>query len=176
MQANTKKKTIFSFLSSRTIGIVGVDYRVEPMAFQSSAIPYRYDDAGTVEILLVTSRKKGLWVLPKGHVRRGMVPHSSAAKEAFEEAGVIGRTDPSPIATYVRTSKSATEEPVRVNVYTLAVTTEAPVWPEMHQRKRCWASVPQALSLVESKSIRNALSTFDGVFNGRGSPITSRKK
>ncbi|MET0363150.1 MAG: NUDIX hydrolase [Sphingobium sp.] len=138
---------------------------ISAMAVQSAAIPYRYGDNGQVQILLVTSRKKGRWVLPKGHVRRGMVPHSSAAKEAFEEAGVIGRTDPAPIASYQRKLKESDgRDAVRVDVYAMAVMTEAPVWPEMHERKRQWATVPDALSIVADKGIRKALKVFEAIY------------
>jgi 8-oxo-dGTP pyrophosphatase MutT (NUDIX family) len=85
-----------------------------------------------------------------------MAPHSSAAKEAFEEAGVIGRVDPDPIAIYVKeqdiSHKTAT--------YVLAVTTEAPVWPEKHERRRRWVSVSEALDLADSKSVQQALRLF----------------
>lgn len=126
------------------------------MSFQSAAIPYRYDSMGELQVLLVTSRKRGRWILPKGNVRMGMAPHSSAAKEAFEEAGVIGRVDPNPVAVQVKEWDGSR----RVAVYALAVTTEAPVWPEKHQRSRQWLSLSEALSLVEGRSVRQALRLF----------------
>jgi 8-oxo-dGTP pyrophosphatase MutT (NUDIX family) len=136
------------------------------MAVQSAAIPYRYDADGQLEILLVTSRKKRRWVLPKGHVRPGMGPHSSAAKEAFEEGGVIGRTEADPIANYLRKKRNDPEdEPLSVTVHPMAVTTEAPVWPEMRERERRWATIPIALSLVEGKGVREALAAFDRAFS-----------
>jgi 8-oxo-dGTP pyrophosphatase MutT (NUDIX family) len=54
---------------------------------QAAAIPYRRDASGTLQVLLVTSKTRGRWVLPKGKVKRGMHPHRAAAMEAFEEAG-----------------------------------------------------------------------------------------
>jgi len=66
---------------------------------QSAAIPYRWDEADQLSLLLVTSRRKGCWVLPKGTVS-GMLPHASAAREAFEEAGVIGTIAETSFATY----------------------------------------------------------------------------
>jgi 8-oxo-dGTP pyrophosphatase MutT (NUDIX family) len=145
------------------------------MSLQSAAIPYRYDSAGELEILLITSRKKGKWVIPKGHVRRGMAAHSSAAKEAFEEAGVLGRTDPNPIATYVRAVRTSDGAPgLRIAVYPLAVMTEAPVWPEMHQRRRRWTSLDKAIDLVSSKGTRQALTSFSKVFGQGPSQMPGR--
>ena len=131
------------------------------MTLQSAAIPYRYGDTGEVEILLVTSRKKRRWILPKGNVRHGMVPHSSAAKEAFEEGGVIGRPDVDPIASYqIRQKNLASAPHVRVAVYALAVTTEASVWPEMRERDRQWTSVSDAMTLIANGGMRQALTAF----------------
>lgn len=136
------------------------------MAVQSAAIPYRYDADGQLEVLLVTSRKKRRWVLPKGHVRPGMGPHSSAAKEAFEEGGVIGRTEVNPIANYIRKRRQGPEnEVLSVTVHPMAVITEAPVWPEMLERERRWATIPVALSLAEGKGVREALAAFDLAFS-----------
>lgn len=142
------------------------------MATQSAAIPFRYDVNGEIQILLVTSRKRSRWVLPKGHVRKGMGPHSSAAKEAFEEGGVIGRTAAEPIITYSSKKKDISDgEALRVEVYPMAVTTEAPVWPEMHQRKRQWTTLQGALSLAEGKGVRKALYAFEKVY----SPTRARR-
>ena len=60
---------------------------------QSAALPYRVVDS-QIEILLVTSRRKKRWVLPKGVVEPGMSPAESAAKEAWEEAGTEGDVTP----------------------------------------------------------------------------------
>ena len=135
------------------------------MTILSAAIPYRYNAEGELEILLVTSRKKRRWVLPKGHVERGMGARSSAAKEAFEEGGVIGRTDTEPVANYICKKRDAPEEEMyNVAVYPMMVLTEAPCWPEMHQRERRWAKISDALHLVETKRLREALAAFDRAF------------
>lgn len=48
-------------------------------------------------MLLVTSRKRRRWILPKGKVAAGMLPHRSAAREAMEEAGVVGTPNDAPV-------------------------------------------------------------------------------
>jgi 8-oxo-dGTP pyrophosphatase MutT (NUDIX family) len=39
---------------------------------------------------LVTSRETRRWIIPKGWPKKGKSPDHSAAREAFEEAGVVG--------------------------------------------------------------------------------------
>ena len=41
-------------------------------------------------LVLITSRKSERWIIPKGYVEKGLSPSESAAKEAYEEAGLIG--------------------------------------------------------------------------------------
>ena len=53
-----------------------------------------------LEIMLVTSRGTRRWIIPKGWPKRGMPPYDTAAKEAFEEAGVLGKVNKRPIGSY----------------------------------------------------------------------------
>ena len=54
---------------------------------QSGVVAVRTRD-GKPQVLLVTSFGGKRWVLPKGIVEKGYSPSRSAAKEAWEEAGV----------------------------------------------------------------------------------------
>jgi len=45
---------------------------------------------GRVEVLLVTSRDTGRWIIPKGWPIDGLSPAGTAQREAWEEAGVEG--------------------------------------------------------------------------------------
>jgi 8-oxo-dGTP pyrophosphatase MutT (NUDIX family) len=67
--------------SSRAIGRRRVQY---------AALPYRLNGKTRTEIMLVTSRETQRWIIPKGWPQKGKAPHDSAAREAFEEAGVVG--------------------------------------------------------------------------------------
>jgi 8-oxo-dGTP pyrophosphatase MutT (NUDIX family) len=62
-----------------------------PTRVQYGALPYRLDDDGSVEVLLVTSRETKRWIIPKGWPIKGLKPSKAAAREAYEEAGVRGR-------------------------------------------------------------------------------------
>jgi len=65
---------------------------------QFAALPVTERDGETL-VLLVTSRDTGRWVLPKGWAERGLTGSELAAKEAFEEAGVVGEVGTTPIST-----------------------------------------------------------------------------
>jgi 8-oxo-dGTP pyrophosphatase MutT (NUDIX family) len=58
---------------------------------QYGVLPYRFSQDAALEILLVTTRGTRRWIVPKGWPIKGLSPVKSAAREAFEEAGVTGR-------------------------------------------------------------------------------------
>jgi ADP-ribose pyrophosphatase YjhB (NUDIX family) len=57
---------------------------------QYAALPFRISARARTEFLLITSRETRRWIIPKGWPQKGRAPHRSAAREAFEEAGVLG--------------------------------------------------------------------------------------
>lgn len=103
---------------------------------QAAAIPYRVDPKGDVEVLLVTSRKRGRWVLPKGNVQRFGRPHRCAAREAFEEAGVLGEIEQLPTTKYRQLKSGAPGGVIEVviDAFPLQVNTELRAWPERAAR------------------------------------------
>jgi 8-oxo-dGTP pyrophosphatase MutT (NUDIX family) len=50
---------------------------------QYAALPVM-DSGGTLQVLLVTSRGTGRWIIPKGHPEKGMKPNAVAKLEALE--------------------------------------------------------------------------------------------
>ena len=129
------------------------------MTLQSAAIPYRRSGNGHIEVLLVTSRRQGRWVFPKGNVKSGIPPHISAALEAYEEAGVIGLVYAKPLGTYTQTkiSPDGNSAPIRVQAYTMMVTDETGEWPEMNQRHRSWMTVDTATEAVRDPELRKVI-------------------
>lgn len=120
---------------------------------QSAALPYRVSD-GRLEVLLVTGRQSGDWVIPKGHVERGLGPSRSAAKEALEEAGVVGRIGDVSVGQYTYTKR---EREHVVDVYELSVHREFSEWDERAQRLRKWMSVEEAARRVGNKGLRRLI-------------------
>ncbi len=58
----------------------------------SLSVPYRVRN-GKIEVLLITSHRRQDWGIPKGGISKAMSPPDSAAKEAWEEAGLVGQVD-----------------------------------------------------------------------------------
>lgn len=117
---------------------------------QSSVIPYRVGDAG-VEILVVSSSGNKHAVVPKGIKDPGMSAEASAAKEAWEEAGVEGRVESPALGEY-RYPKWGAE--CTVQVFPMAVTREVPEaeWLESH-RGREWMSPGEAAKRLKQQQL-----------------------
>jgi hypothetical protein len=67
---------------------------------QYGALPYRFTPHAALEILLVTTRQTRRWIIPKGWPIKGLRPAKSAAREAFEEAGVRGKISAKPLGLF----------------------------------------------------------------------------
>src|ERR1700745_2109716 len=57
---------------------------------QYGALPYRLSAGSRPQFMLLISRETRRWIIPKGWPKKGKLPHHSAAREAFEEAGGAG--------------------------------------------------------------------------------------
>ena len=133
---------------------------------QVGALPYRLTN-GEAEILLVTSRGTAQWIIPKGWPMDGMSNAAAAAREAYEEAGIIGDADETPIGcfTYEKARKGEdTVSPFSVEVFLLRVDRQLTYWPEASQRSLAWVSPDQALTMISNQSLAEliALTRFPG--------------
>jgi len=70
-----------------------------PASLQVGALCTRLRD-GKVQVMLITSRDTGRWVMPKGWPRRGRPLPGAARQEAWEEAGGKGPTPADPIGRF----------------------------------------------------------------------------
>ena len=69
--------------------------------FQFAALPYRrHAENAPVEVMLITSRDTGRWVVPKGWPTEREAAWDCAIREAREEAGLVGEIDKRPIGSY----------------------------------------------------------------------------
>lgn len=128
---------------------------------QYAALPFRPGRQG-VEVLLVTSRETKRWVIPKGWPMKGHTPHSAAAVEAREEAGLLGRISEAEIGRYrydkrLRTGK---DRPVEVRVFALRVDELMEKWPEKAQRRREWFAPAVAAALVDEPELKALIAAF----------------
>lgn len=79
----------------------------------AAAVCYRIAD-GEIEFLLVRTRS-GKWTFPKGSVDGDPTLAAAAGREAYEEAGVRGRVERSPFASYLH-FKTGSRQPTEVEV------------------------------------------------------------
>jgi 8-oxo-dGTP pyrophosphatase MutT (NUDIX family) len=130
---------------------------------QVGALPWRRRANGAVEILLVTSRGTGRWILPKGWPMRDRSPTRAAAQEAFEEAGVRGRIDESEAGRFVhlKTRLGRAPLPCLIIVHHLAVDEELDSWPEQGQRLRQWFTPADAAQAVESSQLAEIITGLE---------------
>jgi 8-oxo-dGTP pyrophosphatase MutT (NUDIX family) len=93
---------------------------------------------------------------------KGKSAAKSAAREAFEEAGVRGKIDKSAVGayTYDKRLKNGRIQRVRVTVFALQVEAESDLFPEAAQRERMWASPEAAARAVEEPELMVILATF----------------
>ena len=118
---------------------------------QSAVIPYRMQQ-DNMQIMLIGSSKRNHWVVPKGIHEPGLSAQTSAAREAYEEAGIRGVVSNSILGTYEYTKWGA---PCAVEVYAMHVNEILPdsEWEEIH-RGRKWVSPGEALGLIKEQSMR----------------------
>ena len=91
-----------------------------------------------------------------------MPAHRSAAREAFEEAGVIGTISAVPVGTYrqLKTQENGQAEMIAVRAFPMLVSQENISWPEMRQRQRCWMPINAAIEAVKNGELRALLIIF----------------
>ena len=125
---------------------------------QIGAIPVRSAPDGSLEILLVTTRATKRWTVPKGWPIKGLKAHEAAAREAQEEAGVVGRISRKSAGRYLYWKRLSTHFLLcKVKLYVLVVETRLDSWPEQHQRLNHWFKAADAADLVDEPGLKEAL-------------------
>lgn len=134
-----------------------------PCRVQAAALPWRVGEHG-VEVMLVTSRGTGRWVLPKGWPEKREKLFEAAAREAAEEAGVAGAVAQREIGRfyYGKAMPSGTRWRCEVRVFPLQVESVADKWPERKHRTRRWFAPQEAAALVEEADLAELIASFAG--------------
>ena len=128
---------------------------------QYAALPYRLKDG--LEVLLVSSRETKRWVLPKGWPMKSRKPHSAAAREAMEEAGLVGKIEKKAAGFYhyQKRLKNGATVLCRVQVFPMLVVKQRKSWPEMDQRTTQWFRAPEAANAVAEPELQNVIRQFE---------------
>jgi 8-oxo-dGTP pyrophosphatase MutT (NUDIX family) len=121
---------------------------------QVAALPIRQTVGGDLEVLLVTSRETKRWIIPKGWPVEGLKDHKAAAREALEEAGLVGRISKTPVGSYDAWKRLDDHFVlVRVDVYLLEVEQELATWREKGQRQQRWFRLHEVARLIEEPGL-----------------------
>lgn len=130
---------------------------------QFAALCYRLRKNDRHEILLITSRRTGRWIMPKGWPMKGKSPDETAAQEAFEEAGVKGSIHDMSLGRYRfgRNRNRQGHRPSEAFVFPLKVKKLASKYKEKGQRKIKWFSPETAAMLVREPKLKRIIRQFD---------------
>ena len=113
--------------------------------------------------LSVTTRQSRRWIVPKGWPIKRLTPSKSAAREAFEEAGVRGKIGARPIGhfRYRKPPNGAgAEVDCEVKVFPLLVKRQSATWPEFGQRVAQWVDPEKAISLIKEPELKSIVAIF----------------
>lgn len=141
-----------------------------PPRQQYAALCYRLKKKqGEAEMLLLTSRDTGRWVIPKGWPMPGKFSHEVAAREAYEEAGVRGAVEPDSIGSfgYQKGMKDGLKIACRVQVYALEVDELCKSFPEKGERRVEWVSFTEAAKRVNEPELKDLIMAFSKVLEPR---------
>jgi 8-oxo-dGTP pyrophosphatase MutT (NUDIX family) len=128
-----------------------------------------------VEILLITTRKKRHWSVPKGWPIKRSTPHQTAATEAYEEAGVYGRIGKKRVGRFKK-RRFKKKRPVLcdVQIFPLEVRGQQVNWPEKNERSRMWIAPSEAAKMVRGAGLRRAIKTVKAIVDLSGRLPTVR--
>jgi 8-oxo-dGTP pyrophosphatase MutT (NUDIX family) len=128
---------------------------------QYAALPYIQLD-GDVRVCLITSRGTKRWIIPKGWPKPPLQPYEQAAREAEEEAGLVGEIAADAIGSYTYRKRlhffsSAT---CRVSVYPMLVRAQYGHWPEQGERELMWVPAGKAAGMVHEPDLARLLAAL----------------
>lgn len=91
-----------------------------------------------------------------------MSPSECAAREALEEAGVVGEVAARPLGTFQHSKqlKNGKFLPLHVKVFVLEVVQQRRTWIEKGSRETCWCSLDEVLSRVSEPGLRRLIVKF----------------
>ncbi|KAI1317696.1 hypothetical protein EDD11_008002 [Mortierella claussenii] len=115
------------------------------------------DKQGRRVLLVASTKHDGEWVLPKGGWENDESQEEAAARETWEEAGVIGKIV-AHLGEYEHKVNKRTGGPESIFFFfELEVERIEEHWPEMKKRERRWFSFDEARNVVSKKVMKKAL-------------------
>jgi 8-oxo-dGTP pyrophosphatase MutT (NUDIX family) len=157
-QAPLRRKTLRQQLAADPENLIDGQFRI-----QYGALCYRWaPETDEIEVLLITSRDTGRWVIPKGWPMKKKKPYQAAETEALEEAGIRGRARKKPVGryTYLKWLDNGDVAPCTVEVFEMRVTGIAKEFKERGQRELVWVSPDEASTRVRELELKSLLVEF----------------
>lgn len=117
---------------------------------------------GKVQVLLITSRRRKRWIVPKGWPIDGKTPAACALTEAWEEAGVVGTASDTCIGvySYIRLREEEESLPCIAMLYPVRVTSLMNEFPEVKDRRRKWVARKKAARMVMHPELAKLILSF----------------
>lgn len=139
---------------------------------QCAALPYRRLENAGIEVMLITSRDTGRWVIPKGWQGDGVAAQASAEREAREEGGLIGRMDKRSIGRYRYKKRLSDGSSVAcsVEVFALEVERQLRSWPERKERQTRWFLLREAAAAVNEPELAALIRSLPRYLASRAQP------
>jgi len=131
---------------------------VKPPRLQIAALCFRPGEHEP-EVLLVSTRDTGRLILPKGWPEQDKPASETASIEAYEEAGVIGKTNPRPIGSFRSFKGLSNGLKIRTKVLVFKVRFERQLkdFPENGQRELLWLPLSDVIEAADEPALRRFL-------------------
>lgn len=146
------------------ITLTGTEFRPRPAYYyaQSGVIPYHLAD-DELQLLLISAESKEKWGFPKGIIEPGLTPQMSAAKEAWEEAGLRGVVADQALGCYRREKWGGH---CSIEVFPMKVTemVDTDEWLESH-RQRQWFSAKDAVQKINNPALVKMIKQLEKVLD-----------
>lgn len=142
---------------------------------QYAALPYMRNEAGEVEVLIMSSRETRRAVIPKGWPMRSLKGWKAAEIEAREEAGLVGQISSRSVGQYLYWKRLPSSFVlVKVVVYPLRVTRQLADWPEKHERDRQWVNPQDAATLIDETDLGELIVAFARSLDAKPKAVAKR--
>jgi diphosphoinositol-polyphosphate diphosphatase len=129
-------------------------YGTDGTRLVAGCVPYRISSTGCVEVLLITNRKQTHWIIPKGGWEVDESASEAAARETYEEAGVVGHVG-ALLYQFDHVGKKGSKQ--EHHYFAMLVQQEIDVFPEAGERQRQWLPVAEAQALCVRTGMHDAI-------------------
>ncbi len=128
---------------------------------QVGALVWRFEKS-ILQVLLVSSRDTGRYVIPKGWTEKKLTDPEAAANEAFEEAGIRGIISDTPIGKFEYSKIMGPGFALQcvITVYPMEAIEILKAWPEMNERTRFWMPISNAAESVDEPELKVLIQDF----------------